>query len=274
MNEKQQLDKHSRNFFISGLFISRLSFFGPKIVSVIAFLLSAILYLAGYISWLLSTNYSHEAKDKIVEDLKDHYEQQYKNLPQYFVASIVGIIASILLFSSLWLPLIGGIMSCWLYVISNTFWCWAEQINLKRLLQEQTNALLIETKENYFSYASLTTFNSILVASSVTICLLLPTIALPVGLVFSTFILAMNVHMFHYWAKTLALTLQLTDGDLEQDSIELSQTYTKLQARQDFTKAPNTPKIELDPNVIIQKQEIENINSELPKPLEPPNISI
>ncbi len=235
MNERQALDTHSRNFFFSGLLISRFNHISSPVIALASFMLSSSLYLAGYITWLLSINHAHNSKEIIIDQFKSHYESQYKHLPQYFVAAILGSIASAVLISSFWLPATLGIASCWLFFASNSFWWWAEKINVTRLQKSHQNSPLLSARENYFSYATLTTLNSALVAINVTLYLFVPAIALPLGLVLSTFLLALNIHTLHFWVKNIAAVLNLTEADQEEDSIELSLSYAKLQQRADFS---------------------------------------
>lgn len=236
MNQRKKLSIHSRNLFFSGLVFSRLSNIGIPLISFTSFLLSSILYLGGYVTWLLSVNYTRLAGLDIAAPWRQQYQQQNQQLPQYLAASIIGVVASIALITSFWLPITFGLISSWLFLSSNTFWWWAEQINITNSRQRDLNANLLSQRENYFTYTTFATLNSLLIAINITMHWILPaSVILPVGIMLSFFLAALTIHTFHYWVKNVVLTLSLAEEELEIDAIEESLTYSKLQQRVDFS---------------------------------------
>jgi len=205
----------------------------------ISFLISSVLYLGGYTTWFLAVTYTRLAGLEIAQPWKQKYQQQNQHLPQYFAASLIGIIASVALITSFWFPLTFGLISSWLFLSSNTCWWWAEQITITSSRQRNLSANLLSQRESYFTYTTLATLNSLLITINVTLHWLLPVnLVLPLGVMLSCFLVALTIHTFHYWVKNAALTISLTDEDLEPDLIEQSHTYLKLQQRSDFR--PNT----------------------------------
>lgn len=254
MNGIQKLNNHSRNLFFSGLVISRFNYISTPLIGYSCFFLSAILYLGGYATWLLSVNYTRLAGSNIAKPWQQHYQQQNQHLPQYLAASAIGLIASVALITSFWLPITFGLISSWLFLSSNTCWWWAEHINITNARQRNLTTNLLAQRENYFSYTTLATLNSLLITLNVTIhCLLPASLVLPLGAIVSCFLVALTIHTFHYWVKNVASTLSLTEEDVEPDPIELSGSYYKLQQRNDFT-----------PQEVISEKKIDDIKVKQP----------
>lgn len=245
MNKRQQLDTLSRNLFFSGLIIARFSAIRIPIIAHASFLLAALCYVAGYAVWQASVNEVNYARSYILEKYKAKFEREYLHMPQYSIAAILGIVASIALIGSLFMPQTLGLVSAWLFFSSNFFWWWAEDINIKRLRTDKSGSAEHEARETYYTYTNLSTLNSAVYAISLLIYLIVPATTLPLGFVVSTTLLASTLHTFHYWLKSAYANSMLTESDMDEDIIVLSEltienSYKKLQTRSDFITVPHS----------------------------------
>ena len=235
MNQRQRLDDISGKLFFAGLFISRFNKINLPFISSGCFILSALSYLGGYVAWLMSVNDVHASRPHIADELKAQFEREYLHTNQYFYAAMLGIAASAALAASLFMPVTLGLASCWLFLGSNAFWWWAEHMTINRLREDIPDTAALNAREKYYIYTTLVTLNSAIIALSLSLYFVIPALTVPLGLVISTFLIALNIHTFHYWLKSGHANAALSEDEQEIDAIELSLSHTKLLSRNDFS---------------------------------------
>lgn len=234
MSKQQTLDKLSSNLFLAGLFIGRFSRSHIPILSSACFILTAILYGSGYIAWQISINETNNSAKKINPELKPDFNREFKHLKQYSYSAIIGIIASICLLGAFFLPTALGLISSWLFLISNCFWWTAENININRLRDEKSNDSSLKAKEHYYDYSFFSTISSLVSTLSFSFCFIFPALTVPLSILVSVNLITLNIHTFSSFVKSKYYTNN-PDLDKSNQTTISSSSYKKLTARKDFT---------------------------------------
>lgn len=247
MEKKRKLDSLSSKLFFSGLTIGKLSKTKLPIIASASFILSALLYFAGYCVWQSSVNEVNSIKKSIATELKEKFEHEYRHIPQYSYAAILGIFASIAMLSSIFAPISLGLASSWLFLSSNLFWWWAENINTNRLRADKPNSEELITQEYYYAYTNFATLSSLLSTCCLSLCLVLPSLTLPIGAILTTNLAAINIFALTNWIQST----YRTNHYIEPDIID---SYQKI--------SHNTPTIKQSPQPQKPSHHLQNA----PKP--------
>ena len=210
MLEKQRkLDALSSRLFFSGLVIGRFSRVNIPFVGTASFLISATLYLAGYITWQASVSQVNQAHKRVAERHKKAFEHEFQHMFQYFIAAITGIAASIAMVATPFYPITMGLTCSWLFFVSNVFWWWAENKTIKRLRADEANTPQHEAREIYYTYTNYATLISAITSISLTISIAFPLLAAPISTILITNLLALNILATISWVQSNYAASQL-----------------------------------------------------------------
>jgi uncharacterized membrane protein len=210
MLEKQRkLDALSSRLFFSGLVIGRFSRVNIPIIGTASFLISAALYLAGYITWQASVSQVNQAHKRVAERYKKAFEHEFQHMFQYSIAAITGIAASMAMVATPFFPITMGLTCSWLFFVSNIFWWWAENKTIKRLRTDEADTPQHKAREIYYTYTSYATLISAITCISLTVSIAFPLLAAPISTILLTNLLALNIFATISWVKSNYAASQL-----------------------------------------------------------------
>lgn len=162
-------------FAVAGFILSKAEyFFGVSFIRAFFTVASLVCFLIYYILWFAAATFFPNVQTtkplSIFDLLKEHRSVNIK-------AAIVGVLGTILYFSSFALPVL-TIPAVWLYFISSCLWFYGEYKELNKPSLAGEGPLWVKHK-NYVIFSGLLTFSSLLSAISSTAIFWAPTLAAP-----------------------------------------------------------------------------------------------
>lgn len=156
-----------------GIIFSKLRLLPFALFSVIANVISQMLYLGGYVLWFVAS-YLYPEHPR----LKDQWYGFSQFKEQSRVSAALGTIASILSVIALFYPVV-IIPALWLFFASNVVWSISHYHKLRNPPDFETN-YSENSQVNYMGYTILTTCVSLITAVCITISILFPLISFAV----------------------------------------------------------------------------------------------
>ena len=193
-----KLDTLSGRLFFSGIILSRLSKIPIPVFKHILFVLSSLLYLAGYAIWNTSVHEDEKERWNLQHKLKGEFDRLFQHNQYYQLTAITGILACIFSLISFACPAF-TIVAAWMFFISNACWLRAETITLNRLERDEPNTLLHNAQQQYYQYTTLSTFASFLTPVMLTLAVIFPHAAAAITAVMMLYIVAISVFAFVKW---------------------------------------------------------------------------
>lgn len=201
-NRYRMLELLSSRLFMAGLFLSKFSRLRVPFISSVSLLSSALCYFLGYCTWQASAYENTQIKDELQGELQQKFIEANQHIFQYQLAAILGIVASLMLISTLLFPLGGsyGILCSWVFFSSNVFWLWGENIVINRSRQQALDESSSLAKESYYRYAITATLISAFTSIGLTSSALMPMLAIPAASIgFPILLMALNVLALYHW---------------------------------------------------------------------------
>lgn len=164
------LDKTSSIFFIMGTLFSKLRLLPFALFSLVANVISQILYLGGYILWFVAS-YLYPEHPR----LKDQWYGFGQFKEQSRISAVVGTVASIFSVIAIFQPVL-IIPALWFFFISNVIWSISHYHRLKNPPDFEAD-YSATSQVNYIGYAFLTTCVSFVTAFCITASILFPVIS-------------------------------------------------------------------------------------------------
>lgn len=193
MNIINNLDKASGAFFFSGFLLSKLQYI--PILSVLFRLISLNFYAIAYSLWL-SANLLRPDEEKI----KDKWYGFAQIKDQFFISSILGLIATTLSITSVFIPPLFP-PAAWIFLFGNTLWTIGELHKLNNPSPNDPN--FSYTRQNdYYKYAVTTTVISAITAISATVIFIFPPITMIVTI--SSLLVCVGIGVFscEFWLSS------------------------------------------------------------------------
>lgn len=236
MSHAKRIEKASGVLFFFGFICSKLQFIPIQIASALFLIVSVLLYFIAYLLWLTSCQlHPHHPR----KEWSWYGFTEFKH--QHRIAALIGTIAVIACIIALILPM-ATIPACWLFVLSNCFWCIAEYHKYKHPPKNDANYSSTQQK-NYIYYTLLITAVSIISAIATTLVITCPVIAAPTLIIAAVFCFILSVTALHFWIKY---------------SFEPGKPASCLDSHQIMAKELSAqPDLNLSPNPVIKSVQVE-----------------
>ena len=178
MSHSKRLDTASGFFFTVGFIVEKIKFFPVVIVSSLVTLVSLVMYMIAYLLWLIASCLRTDHNTK-----SDEWYGFAQFKEQYRLASILGLLASVLSITAIFFPVF-TIPAVWIFFVSNAVWAVSEYHKLNNPPTNDSD-YSSQYQNTYSSYTVTIAAIAFLGAVSTTLIFICPYITVPVIIITS-----------------------------------------------------------------------------------------
>ncbi|KTD50791.1 hypothetical protein [Legionella quateirensis] len=213
MTQAKNISKASSYFFLIGFIVSKIQYLPIVFVSIIPNVISLVCYFMAYGLWFISSHFLDSNKPN-----KEEWYGFAQFKEQFLYAATIGIIASLISISSLFLPVL-IVPATWLFCTSNILWSIGEYNKLKHPSESDIN-FSYSYQQTYLSYALTMTAIAFTTALGATLIFIFPPITMPILIISTITSSGLGILSCDYW-------LDYTFGDHKTTS-PVNQSYHQM----------------------------------------------